>query len=310
MEDELFLLLYTLILEEAKRRPRPKRVQLSDGGILTVAFWAILHDRPMCWACQRRHWPLSWQWLRLPSPATLSRRLRTLSVQLLLEQLFHRVLAAGGPEALCLSRRLDSKPLIVGGFSKDRDARRGYAVGGKCRGYKLFACWGKSPVAPETLVLGPMNQSDQAGAMQLIDRLQALYGQVGGYVLADATHDTNPLHEHAGRCGLQLLTPRKAPKTGLGKRPHSPYRLRSIELLEGPADPLLLATGGTACRFGPELYRHRGQVERDLGNMCSFGGGLQPLPQWVRRPHRVALWVIGKLVINGLRICRKQGLTP
>ena len=22
-----------------------------------VAFWAVLHDRPRCWACQKRNWP-------------------------------------------------------------------------------------------------------------------------------------------------------------------------------------------------------------------------------------------------------------
>jgi hypothetical protein len=42
--------------------------------------------------------------------------------------------------------------------------------------------------------------------------------------------------------------------------------------------------------------------------MGSFGGGLQPLPNFVRRPRRVALWVTAKLVINGLRICKNHGL--
>src|SRR5207237_6385564 len=68
-----------------------------------------------------------------------------------------------------LCRRVDSKPLVVGGFSKDRDARRGYATGGKARGYKLFCCWAKRGVVPEAVVLGPLSESDQAGAMHLID---------------------------------------------------------------------------------------------------------------------------------------------
>jgi hypothetical protein len=235
----------------------------------------------------------------------MSTRLRTLSVQQLLERVFARLLtvtaAVGG---FCLGRRIDSKPMPVGGFSKDRDARRGYATaaGGTCRGYKLFGCWGASPTMPEAIVLGPMNESDPEGAMRLIDRVVSLHGAgaTGGYLLMDATHDTNPLHDYAAAHGFQAVTPRKAPGAGLGHRDHSPQRLRSIELLEGPAD---------LNRFGRSLYAGRGQVERDFGNAGSFGGGLQPLPNFVRRPRRVALWTTGKLIINGLRICQNHGLT-
>src|SRR2546430_10613980 len=132
MEDDLFRTLYRLIQQEAARRPRPKHVVFTDGLILLVAFWAILHDRPICWACQSRHWHSLLPWASLPSPATMSRRLRTLSVQLLLEQVFYRLLhATHALEGLCLCRRIDSKPLPVGGFTKDRDARRrGYATRG------------------------------------------------------------------------------------------------------------------------------------------------------------------------------------
>jgi hypothetical protein len=317
MEDELFGPMYALIQEEARRRPRPKRVQFSDGLILAVAFWAVLHDRPRGWACQRRNWPVQWYWLELPCESTLSVRLRTLSVQLLLEQVLCRMLALSAlRDGFCLCRRIDSKPLPVGGFSKDRDARWGHAAGGaKQKGYRSFFCWGKSELAPEALTLGPMNQSDQAGGIELVDRLLALYGgcgRVGGYVLADSTHDTNPLYAHAGaRGGLQLLAPRKQPHAGLGQRQHSAYRLRGIELLEGPRDPVTFATNPAAAHaFGPTLYRWRRQAERDLGNLGSFGGGLQPLPSFVRRPRRVALWVIAKLIINAMRICRNHGLTP
>src|SRR5437016_11155770 len=174
MEDELFRALYRLIQQEAARRPRPKHVVFTDGLILLVAFWAILHDRPICWACQSRHWHSLLPWIDLPSPATMSRRLRTLSVQLLLEQVFYRLSSLNGLSGFCLCRRIDSKPLPVGGFTKDRDARRrGYATGGLARGYKLFACWlcVGDTVVPEALMLGPMCESDPAGTRELIDRL-------------------------------------------------------------------------------------------------------------------------------------------
>ena len=300
MEDQLWKALYPLIEQEDKHRPHKKRVQFSDATILAVACWAILHDRPICWACRRRHWPDHFT-RDLPSPATMSRRLRTLSLWLLLEQVFSRLLAVSGAAQTCLCRRVDSKPLPVGGYSKDRDARRGYATGGTCKGYKVFGCWSKDAIVPEAVVLGPMSESDPAGTVHLIDRVTQLHAGnlgAGGYVLADSTDDTNLLHEYVGPRGFQLLAPRRSSSQGgmLGNHRHSPYRLRSIELLEGP---------GT---FGRQLYRLRGQVERDYGNLGSFGGGLQPLPNFVRRPRRVAMWVLVKLILNGLRICRNYGL--
>jgi hypothetical protein len=150
MEDQLWKALYPLIQEEHNRRSRRKRVQFSDAAILIVAFWAVLHDRPVRWACRARHWHGGNRPGALPSPATMSRRLRTLSVQLLLEQIMGRLLAVAAVEGFCLCRRIDSKPLPVGGFSKDRDARWGHATGGKYRGYKLFCCWGRAPTVPET----------------------------------------------------------------------------------------------------------------------------------------------------------------
>jgi hypothetical protein len=39
-------------------------------------------------------------------------------------------------------------------------------------------------------------------------------------------------------------------------------------------------------------------IEQSFGNLTSFGGGLGPLPAWVRRPHRVVVWVAAKLLIN------------
>jgi hypothetical protein len=315
MEDELFGPLYVLIVYEANRRPRPRRVRFSDALILAVLAWSVLHDRPRCWACDRRHWSGKWKdhFLELPCESTLSERLRTASVQLLLEQVFYHVLGAAAACGFCLCRRIDSKPLPVGTFTKDRDARKlGHCSGGViCRGYKMFCCWGRGEPLPQALVLGPMNQSDQAGGIELIDQLQQRLwgGHACGYLLGDSTHDTNPLHAHAGENGFQLLTPRKQPGSGLGHRGHSALRLRSIELMEGHPDPMVLALRQTSLDFGRSLYRQRGQIEREFGGLCSFGAGLQPLPAWVRTPHRVVQWVILKTIGNALRVCKNHGLT-
>jgi hypothetical protein len=58
--------------------------------------------------------------------------------------------------------------------------------------------------------------------------------------------------------------------------------------------------------LGRELLRGRGAIERAFGNAGSFGGGLGPLPNWVRRPGRVERWVWGKLLINAARILHRR----
>ncbi len=296
MEGELFEALYAIVLQEAKRRSPPKYARYSDAIILLVFFWAALHDRPIRWACQLRHWPQSVQWMSLPSEPTMSRRLKTLSCCTLLAQLYYRM---GGVNrsGLCLCRRIDTKPLVVGGFSKDRDAQRGYATGGMARGYKMAAAWGRGLV-PDALLLASLKVSDQQCGIELVDRLTQNDSCATGYLLADATHETNPLHWHAMSHGFQLLARRKEPGTGLGHGKHCPAQLRCIELLE---------TDTGNC-FGRQLYALRENIERDLGHLCNFGGGLQSLPSWVRRPHRVVRWVIAKLIILALRGCQIKGL--
>ena len=292
MEDELFVLVYQLICQERNKRKRRSRTQYSDWVILLVYFWSVAHDRPTDWACQRRHWPTCWRWLSLPSQPTMSRRLRSLSVIQLLMSLMQRLQQVHEPHLPPepLVRRLDSRPLVVGGFSKDRDARRGYATGGKARGYKSFDLTG-SAVVPDQLILGPLNQADQEAAVELIRQLSG-----GGYLLADCQYDNNDLHALAGARGYQLISPRRQPGTGLGHCAHNTGRLRSIDLLEGPGV------------FGRSVYRLREDIERRYGNCSSFGGGLQPLPSWVRRPHRVGMWLWAKHILNGLRICINKGL--
>jgi len=291
MEGELFRALYAIVFEEAKLCSRAKGVSYCDAVVVLVFFWAVLHDRPVCWACRRINWPDEWAWLLLPSAPTMSRRLKTFSCCGLIAGVYHRLRTR--EQSLCCCRRIDSKPLVVGGFSKDRDARRGYATGGIARGYKMSAAWGRA-VVPDSLILVPLNVADQRCALTLIDHLAQQ--NAGGYLLADPPHDTNWTHQCAADNGFQLVAPRKLPGTGLGHCQHAPARLRSIEMLEGP-DP-----------FGKHLYASREEIERCFGWLCSLGGGLQPLPSWVRRPRRVVRWVIAKLIISGVHRVQSHGL--
>jgi hypothetical protein len=307
MDGELWEAVYRLILGEASKRPRHERVIYSDAWVLAVFFWAAVHDRPVCWACDGRNWPDARRRGRdLPSDGCMSQRLRTLPVLQLLAAVLDR-LASLAPPAESLVRAVDGKPLPVGGYSKDRDADWGKSAAGAWeKGYRVFQVWGPRGVVPDCWTLGPMGEPEPRVAREeLVPRLAA--AGAGGYLLGDALFDSNPLHAGCSPHGLQLLAPRKKPGTGLGHRQHNPARLRSIQMLESPAPGDPPSAGRSP--FARDLYAMRSDIERRLGNLCCFGGGLAPLPAWVRTPHRVARWVAAKLVINGLRQCRLQGLT-
>lgn len=88
MEDELLRELYPQIRQLDRMSIRG--ICFSNAQIVITQCWAVMNDRPTKWACPRRNWPL---WARrwpIPSESTMSRRLRTSSVEALLDQLEHR----------------------------------------------------------------------------------------------------------------------------------------------------------------------------------------------------------------------------
>src|SRR3989304_783691 len=53
------------------------RWTFTVGEVVLTYFWGVLQNKPVSWACNRRHWPIG-AWRRpLPTPSTMSRRLRT-----------------------------------------------------------------------------------------------------------------------------------------------------------------------------------------------------------------------------------------
>jgi hypothetical protein len=60
--------------------------------------------------------------------------------------------------------------------------------------------------------------------------------------------------------------------------------------------------------YGQALYGLRIGIEQSYGNATRFGGGLAPLPAWVRGRDRVRTWVWAKLLINAARIIRNNNL--
>jgi DDE family transposase len=286
MERELRTPLYRLLKEVAKDF-RQKYVQYQPWVLVAVMLWAALHDRPASWACERRHWSTTTlkPW-RLPSPSTLSRRLDGVAVGLFWAALERRVREQGRPALVAF---VDGKPLPIGGCGKDPDARFGRGAGCVAKGYKLHAVWSTRAV-PEAWEVTPMNANEKAVAERLADQLG-----YGGYLLADGNFDASYVYDAAMARGYQLVTPLPAGENpGCGKHYQSPHRLRSIAIMRSD--------------FGKALYRARTAIERSYGHATCFGGGLAPLPAWVRGLARVRTWVWAKLLINAARIRRRKDL--
>ena len=282
MEGELWDELYPVICTLGKRF-RSRRVQISNTTVVMVHTWAVLHDRPTSWACRMEHWPGHLAPATLPSPATMSRRMRSIRVLQCLEAI-DSLMRDRLPRRMI--KTVDAKPLPVGSYSKDKDARWGQAGAGKARGYKLFAiCDGQEAI--DRWCIGSMNQAESKVAQVLIRSLPG-----GGYLLGDALYDVNRLYAEAAEGGWQLVAPRQKPNANLGHGRHHPGRHRSIELLTSD--------------YGKQMYKGRTSIERYFGHLGNFGAGLGPLPNWVRRPHRVAAWVQMKIIINAVRVNLKE----
>ena len=309
MERELWSELSKAVCDVDANWPDSPRFTHRTALIARVYLWAALHDRPVSWACD----PQSWDARKrpaaaaaaaaLPDQSAMSRRVRRKGpggFEAFLDRVAHRL--SGSPAALQLVKRFDGKPLAVASHSTDPDAAWGRGAGGLCNGYKLHALWAGNAAFPLDWAVTPLDVDETRMAARFIKRQGE--ADAAGYLLADGRLDSGPLHRQAAGSGHQLVAPRPrrgGPRGkgggGLGHRKEcrDPARVRSIEMLEPPAriNP-----------FGPTLHRQRKQIERDFGNLTSFGGGLGGLPTWVRRVWRVRTWVHAKLLINAARIKR------
>lgn len=279
MERELWKALY-LLAEELDKPWGSWRYSTAD--VLGAYFWAVVHDRPTNWAADPREWPDDLRPTLLPPESTLYRRLRqpeAVELMTTVEQHLTALLALGQ----YLVQIIDGKALAVSAVSKDPDTGYGRGAGARQKGYKLHAVWGGGPM-PLAWGLAPMNTSEKHMAALLIPALPG-----GGYLLGDAQYDANYLYDAAADAGFQLVAKKTSGRGrgGLGHRRQSPGRLRSIELL--------------TTKFGRALYNQRNAIECRFGTLTCVGGGLSPLPAWVRRFNRVRNWVQAKIVLAGVR---------
>lgn len=284
--------LWRWIVWALKRLPRrrPVGAVYDNREVLAVLLWAALHDRSILWATRRRNWPLQAWRRRLPDQSTISRRMRDPELERDLERLvaiLQRRLGQPGSTAV-----VDGKPTPISEFSGDPDASRGWGAGIYARGYKLHALIDE---AMRVLAwdVRPMNEAECVVATDLVRRAkEAGTLTPGAVIIGDASYDSNPLHFAVAAAGARLIAPRRRPGRGIGKNQrHHPNRLEAVRFTEH--DP------------GWDLVRKRVRttIERWFGILVT-ACRLHGLPAWVRRLHRVRLWVGAKIVLDAARRAR------
>jgi hypothetical protein len=284
MELELWSETSAAISAIAGSWERHARDQHPAALIVRVYHWAVLHDRPISWACKPENWKPSVRPTTLPNQSTMSRRARRADFMRFLERVGERLNGKAKPKPV---KVIDGKPLELPNHSTDRDATWGRGVSRLSIGYKIHAVFSGNPM-PDAVAITPLGICEKQMAARLIGRVQGY-----GYLLGDAHYDASWLFDFCHHHHHQLLCPRAKPGTGEGHHYISPHRRRAIAMLEIPK---------SLSPFGTDLYARRTDIERDFSQLTCFGSGLSALPTWVRRIWRVRHWVMNKLLINAARI--------
>jgi hypothetical protein len=286
MENELYKEVYRMIRQTGDNKV-PQRGTYTDEDVILTYLWAVLCDRPIYWACRKCNWPIYYRRRALPTASTMSRRLRTLSVQQFLVKIEQQLLDRY-PGRLC--RWIDAKPLPISRYSKDKQAGYGPAAGCMAKGYKLYTIADRAQ-GFVVWTVKPMNYCESIVAQELVEKLGS-----EGYLVGDGAYDTNRLYDFACERSVQLITPQRAKAAvSLGHRHHSPHRLRAMLLKKRP--------------FGQELIFSRIGIDCMYGQLTSLAFGLSPLPNWVRTQFRVEMWVRGKLIFYHLWRGRQHAKT-
>jgi hypothetical protein len=266
-----------------RRTPRcGRKPRFADPLILKMLLWSIFLDRPLSWACDREHYSGLFRPKQLPSISQFCRRVKTTRINQMLQAAHEYLVRRDEPAARLF---FDGKALPIGDFSRDPDAHDGFGCCKLQRGYKLHALGSQDGRIVDFRVL-PLNRGEPDTARELASSIppQAL-------VLADSNYDSSLLYQAVRDRGSVLITRLKGRARSVGQlRRMSPARRAALELWDD-------------C---PEICEHvqtwRDQIERIFSALCGYGGGLSPLPAWVRRMDRVRRWVSGKVILYNARV--------
>ncbi len=282
MDGELLRRLYHRLLHDPTLAHR-RDCTYGDGIVLLIYFFSVLCGRSLHWAHDKRNWPIWCRGLKWPSYSQLCRRLKTRPVRLLLDRLNAELrdrLPRGADKVV------DGKPLVVGVYSHDPDARWGkLARRAWAKGYKLHVIVDAAAGVIDAFELTPLS----AGEATVLRRELVRRVDLRGCTLrADANYDSNPTYRAVARAGGKMVAQRRKPGTGIGH--HRQHRDRLAALAELERTP-----GGLA-----DHKRRRNRVEQALAQLTNLPFGLWALPNHVRRLHRVRMWVAAKVTLYHL----------
>ena len=277
-----------LVKRHARRLQPLRNAKIKDWVIIAMVLWHTAHDRPMCWACDLRNYPRWFKPRRLASCSQFTRRVAMDRCRRVLQWMHEE--SAGIQTATALSY-LDGKPLTVGVASKDPDARRGHVMGGFAKGYKLHA-WVTEDRRVPVFSVQSLNRGEQPVAEALVEHMPMFPDRA--LVLADSSYDSVAIYNRlAARNAALLVKPRGIARHPKTRKQSGPYRREMVDLWDKtPGLPRM-------------VYKARIHVEGAPSNLTCYGGGLGPLPAWVRTLPRVTRWVGCKIILYHVRLRTK-----
>ena len=272
---------------------RRRKVRYPNRQVVLMYCWAVGHDRPLCWACDRAHYGTLFRPRGLPGVSQFCKRVKhdgrvRLTLQALHELTCDAGDAGGGGPAPSLVSCLDGKLLPVAMHSRDPDAQKVRTNTGYVRGYRLHAWSDRGKIAVWS-VTGANAGEQTVAAEALCPHLPPLSPEA--VILGDVRYDSAELYAQVAACtAAALLTPLQGmARSEKKRRAMGPARRAAVEAWERHAPLARMA------------LRERVRAEGVFGTLTATAGGLGPLPAWVRRLDRVTRWVGVKIIFHNVR---------
>lgn len=283
-----YIITQTVVCVNRSIKRTSRRPQYSDVLILKMYLWAVWHDRTLSWACSRQHYNGLFRPRKLPSVSQFCRRVKTKCFQDLIEAVNQKLTHRKEKTKISF---FDGKPLPIGNYTCDKQAQNGYAGGCFLYGYKLHALATEDGRIAQFHV-SAMNAGEPTIAKQLAKGIDKRV-----LVIADANYDSSKLHDAVNQQGSFLFTRLKV----------KAKNKRYIQTMH-PSRRKILQLWNTLPDYCESLLAYRCKIERTFSALTCFGGGLSPLPSWVRTLKRVQRWVSAKIVIYHARLLIKQNI--
>lgn len=253
------------------------RVKCDLRTILMMLLWSTLNDRPRSWALRPENWRFSPRPKQFISEGQFSRRAKQAQVQCALNRILQRLGEVLQTDTVKPSRLafVDGSPVLVGGASGDPDAKAGRAVKGFGRGYKIHLVFGETGEL-HGLRITSLNANEGKQLSEMAAELPSHLKRI----FADGSYDSGDVHRVLDHYGIKLIAPVKKGRVG---RRQDPFRIAARDYLQSPR--------------GKNQFKKRNAIERFFGALKSHTFGLQGLPSWVRRIHRVRRWITSKIIL-------------